>query len=102
GRDRLQNRGGKGVRGAQLRDEDLVQRVFGTTGHHWILVFTTAGRVYRMKAYQLPEAGRDAKGGHMAGLLSFQPDEQDAQILAIRDYDQAPYLVLAKIGSAHV
>ena len=92
---RVQNRGGKGVRGAQLRDGDLVQHVFGTTSHHWILVFTTAGRVYRMKAYQLPEAGRDAKGGHMAGLLSFQPDEQVAQILAIRDYDQAPYLVLA-------
>src|SRR5699024_9132138 len=61
---RVQNRGGKGVRGAQLRDGDLLQHVFGTTIHHWILVFTTAGRVYRMKAYQLPEAGCDAKGGH--------------------------------------
>ena len=66
-----------------------------TSNHHWILFFTSAGRVYRTKAYNLPEASRDAKGGHVAGLLSFQPDEQIAQVLAIRDYDQAPYLVLA-------
>jgi DNA gyrase subunit A len=66
-----------------------------TSNHHWLLFFTTAGRVYRTKAYNLPEASRDAKGGHVAGLLSFQPDEQIAQVLAIRDYDQAPYLVLA-------
>ena len=92
---RVQNRGGKGVRGAQLRDGDFVEHLFPTTSHHWILFFTTAGRVYRTKAYQLPEAGRDAKGGHVAGLLSFQPDEQIAQVLAIRDYEQAPYLVLA-------
>ena len=91
----MQNRGGKGVRGAQLRDGDFVEHLFPTTSHHWILFFTTAGRVYRTKAYQLPEAGRDAKGGHVAGLLSFQPDEQIAQVLAIRDYEQAPYLVLA-------
>jgi DNA gyrase subunit A len=92
---RVQNRGGKGVRGAQLRDGDFVEHLFPTTSHHWILFFTTAGRVYRTKAYQLPEAGRDAKGGHVAGLLSFQPDEQIAQVLAVRDYEQAPYLVLA-------
>jgi DNA gyrase subunit A len=92
---RVQGRGGKGVRGAQLRDGDFVEHLFPTTAHHWILFFTTAGRVYRTKAYQLPEAGRDAKGGHVAGLLSFQPDEDIAQVLAIRDYDQAPYLVLA-------
>jgi len=92
---RVQNRGGKGVRGAQLRGEDVVEHVFSTTSHHWILFFTTAGRVYRTKVYHLPEAARDAKGGHVAGLLSFQPDEQIAQVLAIRDYEQAPYLVLA-------
>lgn len=92
---RVQNRGGKGVRGASLRGGDLVAHMFSTTSHHWILFFTTAGRVYRTKAYQLPEAGRDAKGGHVAGLLSFQPDEEITQVLAIRDYDQAPYLVLA-------
>ncbi|MDX6327060.1 MAG: gyrase subunit, partial [Nocardioidaceae bacterium] len=66
-----------------------------TSNHHWLLFFTTAGRVYRTKAYNLPEASRDAKGGHVAGLLSFLPDERIAQVLAIRDYDQAPYLVLA-------
>ncbi|MCW2825165.1 MAG: gyrase subunit, partial [Aeromicrobium sp.] len=92
---RVQNRGGKGVRGAALRGDDVVEHMFPTTAHHWILFFTTAGRVYRAKAYQLPEAGRDAKGGHVAGLLSFQPDEDIAQVLAIRDYEQAPYLVLA-------
>jgi DNA gyrase subunit A len=92
---RVQNRGGKGVRGAQLRDGDIVDHLFSTTSHHWVLFFTTAGRVYRTKAYQLPEAGRDAKGGHVAGLLSFLPDEQIAQVLTIRDYEQLPYLVLA-------
>ena len=92
---RTQRRGGKGVRGAALRGDDVVQHFMATTNHHWLLFFTTAGRVYRTKAYNLPEASRDAKGGHVAGLLSFQPDEQIAQVLAIRDYEQAPYLVLA-------
>ena len=92
---RLQKRGGKGVRGATLRGDDIVEHFFSSTNHHWLLFFTTAGRVYRTKAYHLPESARDAKGGHVAGLLSFQPDEQIAQVLAIRDYAQAPYLVLA-------
>ncbi|UYM07859.1 DNA gyrase subunit A [Solicola gregarius] len=92
---RVQRRGGKGVRGATLRGDDVVEHMFATTTHNWILFFTTAGRVYRTKAYQLPEAGRDAKGGHVAGLLSFQPDEEIARVLAIRDYEQSPYLVLA-------
>ena len=92
---RLQKRGGKGVRGAALKGDDLVEHFFSSTNHHWLLFFTTAGRVYRTKAYHLPESARDAKGGHVAGLLSFQPDEQIAQVLAIRDYEQAPYLVLA-------
>ncbi|GAB4001612.1 DNA gyrase subunit A [Nocardioides ultimimeridianus] len=92
---RTQKRGGKGVRGASLRGDDVVEHFISTTNHHWLLFFTTAGRVYRTKAYNLPEASRDAKGGHVAGLLSFQPDEQIAQVLAIRDYEQAPYLVLA-------
>ncbi|NYD57026.1 DNA gyrase subunit A [Nocardioides marinisabuli] len=91
---RLQKRGGKGVRGATLRGDDVVEHFIATTNHHWLLFFTTAGRVYRTKAYNLPEASRDAKGGHVAGLLSFQPDESIAQVLAIRDYEQAPYLVL--------
>ncbi|MBA2955076.1 DNA gyrase subunit A [Nocardioides sp. MAH-18] len=92
---RTQKRGGKGVRGATLRGDDVVEHFIATTNHHWLLFFTTAGRVYRTKAYNLPEASRDAKGGHVAGLLSFQPDENIAQVLAIRDYEQAPYLVLA-------
>ena len=92
---RTQKRGGKGVRGASLRGDDVVEHFIATSNHHWLLFFTTAGRVYRTKAYNLPEASRDAKGGHVAGLLSFQPDENIAQVLAIRDYDQAPYLVLA-------
>jgi DNA gyrase subunit A len=92
---RTQKRGGKGVRGASLRTDDVVEHFIATSNHHWLLFFTTAGRVYRTKAYNLPEASRDAKGGHVAGLLSFQPDESIAQVLAIRDYEQAPYLVLA-------
>ena len=92
---RTQKRGGKGVRGAALKGDDVVEHFMATSNHHWLLFFTTAGRVYRTKAYNLPEASRDAKGGHVAGLLSFQPDEKIAQVLAIRDYEQAPYLVLA-------
>ncbi len=92
---RLQRRGGKGVRGASLRTDDEVEHLFATTSHHWILFFTTQGRVYRTKAWQLPEGGRDARGGHVAGLLSFQPDERIAEVLAIRSYTDAAYLLLA-------
>ena len=92
---RAQRRGGKGVRGAQLREDDIVDHFFVTTTHHWLLFFTNLGRVYRAKAYELPEGGRDAKGQHVANLLAFQPDEKIAQVLALRDYDQAEYLVLA-------
>jgi DNA gyrase subunit A len=92
---RSQKRGGKGVRGAQLREDDVVEQFFVTTTHHWILFFTNRGRVYRAKAYQLPELARDAKGQHVANLLAFQPDEKIAKVLALRDYEQSPYLVLA-------
>ncbi|QRN81209.1 MAG: DNA gyrase subunit A, partial [Nocardiopsis sp. BM-2018] len=92
---RAQKRGGKGVRGAQLKQDDIVQHFFVTTTHHWILCFTNQGRVYRMKAYELPEAARDARGQHVANLLPFQPGEEIAQIMALRDYEAAPYLVLA-------
>ena len=92
---RVQKRGGKGVRGATLRTDDEVEHLFVTTNHHWILFFTNKGRVYRAKVWQLPEAGRDARGGHVAGLLSFMPDEEIAQVLSIRDYSAAPYLLLA-------
>ncbi len=92
---RAQRRGGKGVRGAQLRQDDIVEHFFVTTTHHWILFFTNKGRVYRAKAYELPDAGRDARGQHVANLLAFQPDEQIAQVIDLRDYEVAPYLVLA-------
>ena len=92
---RVQKRGGKGVRGATLRTDDEVEHLFATTNHHWILFFTNHGRVYRAKVWQLPEAGRDAKGGHVAGLLSFLPDERIAEVLTLRSYDDAPYLLLA-------
>ena len=82
-------------RGAQLRGEDVVSHFFTTTSHHWLLFFTNLGRVYRAKAYELPDAGRDAKGQHVANLLAFQPEETIAEVLAIRDYAAAPYLVLA-------
>jgi DNA gyrase subunit A len=92
---RSQRRGGKGVRGAALRQDDVVEHMFVSTTHHWILFFTNKGRVYRAKAYQLPDAGRDARGQHVANLLAFQPDETIAQVLAIPDYEAGDYLVLA-------
>jgi DNA gyrase subunit A len=95
---RSQHRGGKGVKGAQLRADDVVEHFFVTTTHHWLLFFTNKGRVYRAKTYELQEAGRDAKGQHVANLLALQPDEEIAQILAIRDYEAANYLVLATRG----
>jgi len=92
---RSQHRGGKGVRGAQLRADDVVEHFFVTTTHHWLLFLTDKGRVYRAKAYELQEAGRDAKGQHVANLLAMQPDEEIQQVLDIRDYQVAQYLVLA-------
>jgi DNA gyrase subunit A len=92
---RVQKRGGKGVRGAQLRADDVVEHFGVTTTHHWLLFFTNLGRVYRAKAYELPEGGRDSKGQHVANLLAFQPGEQIAKVIDLRDYQQAEYLVLA-------
>jgi DNA gyrase subunit A len=92
---RAQRRGGKGIIGAQLRQDDVVEHFFVTTTHHWLLFFTDKGRVYRAKAYELPETARSARGQHVANLLAFQPDETIAQVLALKDYEAAPYLVLA-------
>ncbi len=92
---RSQRRGGRGVKGASLRQDDVVEHMFVSTTHHWILFFTNLGRVYRAKAYQLPETGRDARGQHVANLLAFQPDETIAQVLAISDYAASDYLVLS-------
>jgi DNA gyrase subunit A len=92
---RAQRRGGKGVQGAALKVDDIVDHFFVTTTHHWILFFTNKGRVYRVKAYELPEANRNARGQHVANLLAFQPDEKIAGVMALADYNVAPYLVLA-------
>jgi len=92
---RSQHRGGKGVRGATLREDDIVDHFFVTSTHHWLLFFTTLGRVYRAKAYELPEGGRDSKGQHVANLLAFQPGERIAGVGVIRNYEEAEYLVLA-------
>ena len=86
------------MRGAQLRQDDIVEHFFVTSTHDWILFFTNKGRVYRAKAYQLPDLGRDARGQHVANLLAFQPDEKIAQVIDLR-LQVAPYLVLAtKLG----
>jgi DNA gyrase subunit A len=95
---RSQHRGGKGVKGAQLRADDVVEHFFVTTTHRWLLFFTNTGRVFRAKAYEVQEAGRDAKGQHVANLLALQPGEEIAQILDIADYEAARYLVLATEG----
>ncbi|MDF2710369.1 MAG: gyrase subunit, partial [Nonomuraea muscovyensis] len=92
---RAQKRGGKGVRGAKLKEDDIVDHFFVSTTHHWLLFFTNKGRVYRVKAYELPDSGRDARGMHLANLLAMQPDETVMEVLDLRDYNVAPYLVLA-------
>ena len=92
---RSQKRGGKGVQGAGLKQDDIVRHFFVCSTHDWILFFTTQGRVYRAKAYDLPEAARTARGQHVANLLAFQPDERIAQVIQIKSYNDAPYLVLA-------
>ena len=92
---RSQKRGGKGVQGAGLKQDDIVRHFFVGSTHDWILFFTTQGRVYRAKAYELPEASRTARGQHVANLLAFQPEERIAQVIQIKSYEDAPYLVLA-------
>ncbi|MBC3194515.1 DNA gyrase subunit A [Pseudonocardia sp. C8] len=92
---RAQKRGGKGVQGAQLKQDDIVNHFFVCSTHDWMLFFTNRGRVYRLKAYELPEANRTARGQHLANLLALQPDEEIAQVMQIKDYQARPYLVLA-------
>ncbi len=95
---RAQKRGGKGVQGASLKQDDIVAHFFVSSTHDWLLFFTNRGRVYRAKAYELPEANRNAKGQHVANLLAFQPDEKIAQVIQIKNYAVSPYLVLATKG----
>ena len=92
---RAQRRGGRGVRGAALRQDDVVEHFMVTSTHNWLLFFTNQGRIYRAKGYQLPDASRDAKGQHVANLLAFRPEETIASVLSIPGYDAADYLVLA-------
>ena len=92
---RAQRRGGRGVQGAQLRTDDIVEHFFVTSTHNWILFFTNKGRVYRAKAHELPETNRAARGQHVANILAFQPNETIASVMYIKDYEVAPYLVLA-------
>ena len=92
---RSQRRGGKGVRGAELKQDDVVRHFFVCSTHDTILFFTNFGRVYRLRAFELPEASRTARGQHVANLLEFQPGEQIAQVIQIQSYEDAPYLVLA-------
>ncbi len=95
---RAQKRGGKGVQGAALKQDDIVAHFFVSSTHDWLLFFTNKGRVYRAKAYELPEANRNARGQHVANLLAFQPDEKIAQVIQIKNYGVSPYLVLATKG----
>ena len=92
---RVQHRGGKGVKGASLRADDVVQNFIVSTTHHWLMFFTNTGRVFRSKVYEIQESGRDAKGQHVANLLALQPEERIVEVLDLKDYQQAPHLVLA-------
>jgi len=92
---RVQHRGGRGVKGANLRADDVVQNFIVSTTHHWLMFFTNAGRVYRAKVYEVQESGRDSKGQHVANLLALQPEERVVKVLDLKDYAQEPYLVMA-------
>ncbi|MGA0877343.1 MAG: DNA gyrase C-terminal beta-propeller domain-containing protein, partial [Candidatus Nanopelagicaceae bacterium] len=92
---RSQRRGGKGVKGAALKQDDIVEHFFTASTHDWLLFFTNQGRVYRAKVHELPDAGRDARGQHVANLLAFKPNELIASVISISDYTTLPYLVIA-------
>ena len=95
---RSQHRGGKGVKGAQLRADDIVEHFFVTTTHHWLLFFTNTGRVYRAKNYEVPEGGRDSKGQHLANLLALAPEEAVTQVLDLREFDERFLLLATRDG----
>jgi DNA gyrase subunit A len=95
---KTQRRGGRGVKGAALKQDDVVDHFFVASTHDWLLFFTNQGRVYRAKVHELPDAGRDARGQHVANLMAFKPEEQIAQVLSFKDYHAAPFLVLATKG----
>ncbi|MEY3169790.1 MAG: hypothetical protein RL421_1033 [Actinomycetota bacterium] len=95
---RSQRRGGKGVKGAALKQDDIVEHFFTASTHNWLLFFTNQGRVYRAKVHELPDAGRDARGQHVANLLAFKPNENIASVISIADYSSLPHLVIATKG----
>ena len=95
---RSQRRGGKGVKGAALKQDDIVEHFFTASTHDWLLFFTNQGRVYRAKVHELPDAGRDARGQHVANLLAFKPNENIASVISIADYSSLPHLVIATKG----
>ncbi len=92
---RSQRRGGRGVKGAALKEDDVVDHFFVASTHDWLLFFTNQGRVYRTKVHELPDVGRNARGQHVANLMAFKPEEKIAQVLSMKDYLISPYLVLA-------
>ncbi|MFN8676270.1 MAG: DNA gyrase subunit A [Thermomicrobiales bacterium] len=89
---RTQRRGGRGVTGVKMRDEDAVQHILAANSHDWLLVFTNRGRVYQLKVHELPDAGRTAKGMPIINLVNMQPDETVTTLMKVKDYDSAEYL----------
>ncbi|MBR9945770.1 DNA gyrase subunit A [Clostridiaceae bacterium Marseille-Q4145] len=92
---RSQNRGGKGIKGMQTLDEDFIEEIFMTTTHHYLMFFTNFGRAYRMKAYEIPEAGRTARGTAIINLLQLQPGEKISAVIPVKEWDETNYLIMA-------
>ena len=95
---RSQNRGGKGIKGMQTIEEDYIEDLLMTTNHHYVMCFTNTGRVYRLKAYEIPEAGRTARGTAIVNLLQLQPEEKITAIIPMREYNEDKYLFMATRG----
>jgi len=92
---RSQHRGGKGIKGMQTIDDDFIEELFMTTTHHYLMFFTNKGRVYRMKAYEIPEAGRTARGTAIVNLLQLQPEERISAVISLKEYNDTQYLMMA-------
>ena len=90
-----QNRGGKGIKGMQTIQEDYVEELFMTSSHHYIMFFTNTGRVYRLKAYEIPEASRTSRGMAIVNLLQLQPEEKITAMIPIKEYEEGQYLMMA-------
>ena len=92
---RSQHRGGKGIKGMETIEDDYIEELLMTTSHHYLMFFTNMGKVYRMKAYEIPEAGRTARGTAIINLLQLQPDEKITAVIPIREYKEGNYLFMA-------